>query len=127
MNVAQRNNLSIGVDYSQSLGKMIADGSYDEVSKDINPRNFYLQSVGHRQVELTLVQFSVAISPLEMIEKMKAQGFRPATIEELLAIGREKPDLQRSIPIVALGSSRKVKGSRWFPCLGGNQEKGRFR
>ena len=123
MNGERRESFSVAINYSESLRQMIEAGSYDEVSKDISPRNFYLQSVGHRRAELTLVQFGYAMSPFEMIERMKAQGFRPATIEELLAIGREKPDLQRTIPIVALGSSRTHGNSRWFPCLGGNRAK----
>jgi len=123
VNGERREAFSVAINYSESLRQMIEAGSYDEVSKDISPRNFYLQSVGHRTVELTLIQFGGAMSPLEMIERMKEQGFRPATIEELLAIGREEPDLQRIIPIVALGSSRRVKDARWFPCLGGNQAK----
>jgi hypothetical protein len=108
------------VDYSQSLGQMIRAGEYDEVNGDINPRNFRLEGTGCREVELTLVQFSRAMGPLELVMLMEKRGYRPATIEELLAFGKEKRDLQRSIPIVALGSGLRRHDRRYIPCLGGS-------
>ncbi len=123
MSADRRDSYSLAVNYSASLSEMVEAGAFDEVSKDIVPRNFYLQSAGRCTVNVTLVQFTGAMSPLEIVERMKTEGQRPATIEELLALGQEKPDLQRKIPIVALGSSRIYKDSRWFPCLGGNQAK----
>jgi hypothetical protein len=111
---------NVQVDYSLSLGQMIAAGEYDETNGDINPRNFRLEGAGCRKVELTLVQFSRAMAPLELVTLMERRGYRPATIEELLALGREQPDLQRSIPIVALGSGLRRHDRRYVPCLGGS-------
>jgi len=122
--IAERHDVfSIAINYSQSLQEMIDAASYDEVSKDITPRNFYLTATGDRIVELTLVQFKRPMSPLDILNHMQRESYRPATIEELLALGANKPDVQRSIPIVALGSSRTYKNSRWFPCLGGSRVK----
>ena len=39
-----------------------------------------------------------------MIAEMDKRGYRPATIEELLALGESHPALQREFPIIALGS-----------------------
>lgn len=112
---------NVAVDYSRSLAKMIADGRYDQVHRDITPRNFRLSATGFRQIELTLVQFKYPVAPLEAVMLMKEEGYRPATIEEILALGSQHPDLQRRIPIVGLGSARVVGNRRWVPCLGGSE------
>jgi hypothetical protein len=112
--------VSVAVDYSQSLTKMIADGRYDEVHKDITPRNFRLSATGFRQIELTLVQFEYPVTPLEATVLMKEEGYRSATIEEILALGSQHPELQRRIPIAGLGSARVVENRRYVPCLGGS-------
>jgi hypothetical protein len=111
---------TVPVDYSQSLEQMIAAGEYNETNGDINPRNFRLEGAGCREVELTLVQFSRAMAPLELVMLMNRRGYRPATIEELLALGKAERDLQRSIPIVALGSGLRRHDRRYVPCVGGS-------
>jgi hypothetical protein len=111
------------VDYSQSLTKMIADGHYDEVHRDITPRNFQLSSRGFRQIELILVQFKHPVAPLQAVILMREQRCRPAVIEELLALGSQYPDLQRRIPIAGLGSAHFIESRRFVPCLGGNTAK----
>lgn len=111
---------TVTVDYNQSLHKMIAEGVYDEVSGDINGRNFPLRGWGCKAVKLTLIQFERALTPLEAVTPMSGRGYRSATIEELLALGKEQPDLQRRIPIVGLGSGLMKQGRRYAPCLGGS-------
>lgn len=111
---------TVPVNYSQSLGQMIRVGEYDETNGAINPRNFRLGGAGLWQVELTLVQFSRTKAPLELVMLMGGRGYRPATIEELLALGKAERDLQRSIPIVALGSALMRNNRRYVPCLGGS-------
>jgi len=113
--------VNVAVDYSRSLREMIADGRYDEVHKDITPRNFRLSATGFRQVKLTLVQFKHPVAPLEAVVLLKEEGYRPATIEEILALGSQHPELQKHIPIVGLGSARVVGNRRWVPCLGGSE------
>jgi hypothetical protein len=113
--------VNVVVDYSRSLTKMIADGRYDEVHKEITPRNFRLSATGFWQIELTLVQFKHPVAPLEAVMLMKEEGYRPATIEEILALGSQHPELQRRIPIVGLGSARVVENRRYVPCLGGSE------
>jgi hypothetical protein len=111
----------LAVDYSRSLTKMIDDGRYDEVHRDLTPRNFRLSATGFRQIELTLVQFKYPVAPLEAVMLMKEEGYRPATIEEVLALGSQHPELQRRIPIVGLGSAHVVETRRYVPCLGGSE------
>jgi hypothetical protein len=113
--------LVVAVDYSQSLNALISDGCYDSVHTEITPRNFRLSATGCWQQEMLLVQFRDSVAPLEAVVRMKEQGYRPAIIEELLALGSQYPDLQRSIPIVALGAARVVENRRYVVCLGGSQ------
>src|SRR6476659_4550267 len=96
--------VSVVVDYSRSLNAMINDGRYDSVHADITPRNFRLSARGYQQHEVLLVQFEQSVAPLEAVLRMRERSYRAAMIEELLALGSQHPDLQRSIPIVALGS-----------------------
>jgi hypothetical protein len=112
-------SFDVRVDYSQSLSQMIAIGGYDKVSAEINARNFRLERSGFRPVEMLLVQPYSAVSPLELVAMMKPRRFCPAFIEELLALGKEQPGLQRKIPIVALGSGRIIHGRRHVVCLAG--------
>jgi hypothetical protein len=51
---------------------------------------------------------------------MEKAGYRPARIEELLALGASQPELQKEFPIVALasvwrgpGGDRRVPYLRW--------------
>lgn len=111
----------IYIDYSRSLGSMIGDARLDKVSPDINPRTFHLTARGFRELDILFVQFLRPVTPLRILTFMNSRGYRPITIEELLALGCAHPDLQRSTPIVALGSTRIVNERRYFPCLGGSQ------
>jgi hypothetical protein len=112
--------VSVSVDYSRSLTQMIMAGRYDEVHRDITPRNFRLTATGFREIELNLVQFKRPVAPLEAVVLMKAEGYRPATIEELLALGSQYPELQKSVPIGALGSANVIQNRRFVPCLSGS-------
>lgn len=112
--------LSVAVDYSQSLNQMIDAGKYDEIHPDITPRNFRLTGAGYRAVELRLVEFEDGIALWDAVTLMKREGCRPGTIEELLALGSSRPELQRKKAIVALGSVRVVNNRRYMPALGGS-------
>ncbi len=113
--------LSVDVDYSRSLVAMIRQAAFDKINKAINARNFPLVERGYREVDILLIQFDLPVAPLQAVLLTKERGYRPATIEELLAIGSQYPDLQRSIPIVALGAARVVENRRYVACLGGSQ------
>lgn len=110
----------VSIDQSQSLDELIEAGRYDEINPGIRLVNFPWKRKGTRRVELTLVQFDRLLAPGEIRKLMEGRGYRHAFIEELLALGREQPELQRSIPIVALGSGRIIQGRRHVVCLGGS-------
>jgi hypothetical protein len=111
----------VSVNRWESLGEMIEAGRYDEINEAIRLVNFPWKRKGSKEVELTLIQFDRPLEAGEIKRIMAARGYRPAFIEELLALGRDEPDLQRTIPIVALGSGRIIKGRRYAACLGGSR------
>jgi hypothetical protein len=111
----------VTIDRSQSLEEMIEAGRYDEVNEAIRLVNFPWKRKGTKEVELTLIQFDRPFAPGEITKLMKGRRHRAAYIEELLALGREQPNLQRGIPIVALGSGRIIRGRRHAACLSGSE------
>ena len=121
MNGERQKTFTVTIDQSQSLNESIDAGRYDEVNEAIRSVNFPWKRKGSRKVELLLVQFDRPLAPGEIRKLMENRGYRPAFIEELLALGREQPDIQRKIPIVALGSGRIIQGRRRATCLGGSQ------
>jgi hypothetical protein len=113
--------LSVEVDCSQSLHWMISRGKYDRVSAEINPRNFRLTRRGLERTNIVLIQFERYVAPVEIVFLMRKRGLRPATLDELLAIGSQHPELQRARPIAALGSAHVVRNRRYVPCLTGSE------
>lgn len=96
----------VTVDYNQSLAEMVAAGKYDHVGKLITPEYFpHDRNCLTEEVEIYLVCLNRGASrDDEAIAELDRMGFRPATLQELLALGAAYPDLQRRFWIVALGS-----------------------
>lgn len=110
----------IVVDYLQPLSGMIGDGHYDWIDPDIIAEHFTVSGEGKKEVEIVLFYFNEAIDDFqEVIAEMKKAGYRPAQIEELLALGASQPDLQKQFPIIALGSvwQNPLCGTRDVPYL----------
>ncbi|PIR72123.1 MAG: hypothetical protein COU42_02245 [Candidatus Nealsonbacteria bacterium CG10_big_fil_rev_8_21_14_0_10_36_24] len=117
----QRQTSMVIVDYSQTLAQMIKAGNYGWVNNDITQEHFPIAGSGKQEEEIVLFCFGKNISSGDAIAEMEKQGFRPARIEELLALGAAYPGLQKQFPIVALGSvwqdpvsSRLVPYLNWF-------------
>lgn len=108
---------NIMVDYTRSLTEMIKAGKYDWVNDDIDSKHLSLKGKGKHELSATLFHFDRYIKSDDAIAKMDKQGYRPAAIEELLALGEKYPDLQREFLIVALGSVWWDLGYRGVPCL----------
>ncbi len=110
---------SIVVDYDMSVEDAVKGGRYDWSNSDITTKNFPTTRTGVSTVDVELVHFNRAISTDDALTELKKQGLRPAELHELLALGRERPDLQRGFPVVALGSLWQSRfGYRFAPCLG---------
>ena len=100
----ESNTHTLTVNYGQSVEDALKAGNYDWVNDYITSRNFPPTRRGTETVEVSLVHFGRVMTSDEVLEELDRQGLRPATVEELLALGAQYPDLQRQFPIIALGS-----------------------
>ncbi|MEK7653189.1 MAG: hypothetical protein AAB358_01780 [Patescibacteria group bacterium] len=117
--VAGKYNLVI--DYTQSLADIITAGKYDRENPDITAEHFPITGTGKQEVTVELLHFNRHFNNGdEVLAEIDKLGYRPAKIEELLALGAAQPELQRQFPIGALGSTwRSAVGGRRFACLDG--------
>lgn len=111
-NAATYPSYTVPVDYNLSLPDMITAGHYDDVNDNITPERFPIQGSGKRQVTIALVHPGKEVESQPLIDEMDALGYRPATNAELLALGARYPELQREIPVIALGSLAEVRAHR---------------
>lgn len=106
-----------------TLADMITAGKYDWVNSDITEANFPMPSLLVLGSDPKLYHFDRDISSKNAIKEMAKDGYRPATIWDLLDYGAKNPELQRQFPIVALGSVCEVRGFRVVTYLGRNDSK----
>ena len=111
--------LRFTVDYSLTMEQMIALGQYDWKNDNITSERFPVKGEGKKEIVGELVKYGSAMSSEAVLADLDKKGFRPATIEELLAFGAAFPEFQRKFPIVALGSVAEIHGRRVVACLGG--------
>ena len=95
---------SVEIDYSDTFEQRLAAGRYDWKNSDITEKHFPVKGEGQIQIDLKLVHYGKSMSTEAVLAAIDAQGYRLATIEELLAFGATYPELQREFPIVALAS-----------------------
>src|SRR6478672_3408365 len=93
---------TVTIDYQQSLGQMIAAGSYDHVNRHITEGGFPVQRGDVTTRELVLVHVGAVVPTAVALHELDDLGVRSARIEELLAFGSTYPSAQRQFPIVAL-------------------------
>lgn len=93
------------VDYSKSIEDSLRDGGYSWVSDRVTSASFPSGENGQGKVSAILVPFSPQASLDYIFHREAAAGLRPATLRELLAFGETYPEVQRKLPIMALGSS----------------------
>jgi hypothetical protein len=99
--------ISLTVDYGQTLEQMIANSKYDWHNNNITEKNFPMPTelVDKKIVVLAkLFHFNRVISSEDTIAEMNKDGYRPATLVEILALGKTQLSLQRQFPVIALGS-----------------------
>ncbi|MDP3901700.1 MAG: hypothetical protein Q8Q37_01845 [bacterium] len=118
---------SVIVDYSSTLCAMIEAGSYNWVSLDINDKNFpspkITSDLPQATINLELIRFNKRMSSEQVMDELKKQNLRPATLPELLAFGAKFPEKQRKYPLVALGSVwQNLYGRRRVPILYGDDD-----
>lgn len=99
-----RQEFRVCVDYGKSLQEMVQEGQYNCAQSIITQGIFSVQGEGRKKVKIRLFSFNRSIHSDEVIAEMEKAGFRPARIEELLALGAQRPALQKKFPIACLGS-----------------------
>ncbi|HEY5587979.1 MAG TPA: hypothetical protein VIK86_03380 [Candidatus Paceibacterota bacterium] len=106
----------ITVDYSLSISNMIQLARFDSVAdclkSETNLKLFPIDEelIGTRvEVKQALFNFDKKLNKNKAIAGMKREGYRQATLPELLALAIEDPELQRKFSIVALAA--KFKGN----------------
>jgi hypothetical protein len=107
----------------RGLAKMIEAGNFDWRDDDVNPLNFpdleeekNLNKV--IRLKAKIFNFEKAISSENILEELDREGYRPATLVELLALAKVDPGLQERFTIVSLGSTwTNIIDSRRAPCI----------
>jgi hypothetical protein len=95
---------AISVDRTMTTEQMVQAGQFDGyVNPNITTEHFPVEE-GETELEVVLVGFDHYIESEEAIAMMDPLGFRPAVMPEGLAFAAQHPELQRSNPIVILGS-----------------------
>ena len=102
--MTEQNIYPVSVDYSMSLGQMIALGKYDWTNSEVSSKHFPVNRRGTAKADIVLVQFDHAMKSEDVLRELDAQGLRPAELPELLAFGATYPEKQGEFPVVALGS-----------------------
>ena len=101
--------ITVLVDETKTVEELISEGKYDWSNDNITSKNFPLPEDGKiEKREVRLFHFEKMMTSEEAIAEMDKEGYRPATIWELLGLGR----LQREFPVIVLGSVCVVDGRR---------------
>ena len=109
---------TILVDETQTVEEAVKAGDFDWSNKNIISKNFPKPDNGVRvEKETALFHFGKTMSSEAVIAQMDAEGYRPATIWDLLGLVQKEPDLQRKFAIVALGSELGIGVARHVAVL----------
>ena len=104
---------TILVDETKTVEELVVEGNYDWSNSNVTSKNFPRSEEGTKdKKEVALFHFNKTMTSEDVIAEMKKDGYRPATIFELLALGVTQPELQRGFPIIALGSDCTLDGGR---------------
>lgn len=97
---------TLTVNYDRSISDGIKAGNYNWVNPDITEEHFPAEAEerGTKSQIFTLYHFSRYIESNDAIVEMNRDGYRPATIRELLAFGEANSEPQRRFSIIALSS-----------------------
>ncbi len=99
---------TVQVDYAQSVEDLLSAGQYTWVQHQVSSSNFPSTEAGEGTLSAVLVPFSPQ-ADLGYVLGTAPAGMRPATLKELLAFGETYRDIQRKVPILALGSSARLE------------------
>jgi hypothetical protein len=94
--------VTVTMDLSKALDQLIADGRFGWVYFEVKDLFTATLEAGIQSREIHLIQYNKEIRSADALVEMERQGFRPATLLELLWIGIQHPQLQPQFEIVAL-------------------------
>jgi hypothetical protein len=97
--------------YGQTLEQMIAAGKYDFVNPWMSPANFAVAGTGPATVEVALIPIDSVdgfVGAEVANDTLLRNGYRPATVTELLALGAEYPSATNGITVAATGTLQPV-------------------
>ncbi len=103
------------VDYSQNLEQMIKYCKLDLYEFEDCP--FPDELINKEVAVFTKLYSFEEISVEDIVKKMNKDGYRPARIEELLALCKKFPKLQSNFPIAAIGFWSDAHIFRQMPVL----------
>ncbi|MEK7637341.1 MAG: hypothetical protein AAB402_03080 [Patescibacteria group bacterium] len=121
----------VTVNRDKNLKAMIEAGQYDWTDPDVtDERILQVEGSGMVEVDIKLFHYNRPMDEDDVYNDLR-HGYRPAKIEELLALGAnlKTRDLQRQFPIVAFGSvclCLDGYGHHHHPCLSGDESDRRF-
>lgn len=103
-------NLTVEVDYDVPFDQAVTVGEFNQVDLYLTAKRFGQEAgTGKQQVVFKLFQFESgpkrSATPLpEALSAIKQEGYRPATLRELLAFARANPEAQRHFRIASFGA-----------------------
>ena len=93
------------VDYSLTLEEMLSKCNFDGIDENITSRNFSIHGTGRVVIEVIATQFNQhIITSEEVIDRISSMGYRPAMIEEFLAVRWKDAVWEDECTIICLGS-----------------------
>ena len=99
---------TVQVDYAQSVEDLLKAGQYNWVHYLLSSANFPGTESGAGTLSAVLVPFSPQ-ADLGWFLGHTPAGMRPATLKELLAFGDTYREVQRKLPVLALGTSARLE------------------
>ena len=100
--VKKEGGYAVVVDYEKRLPKMIEGAGVFWANPEITEEYFPVRVGGKEKVIVYLLKFDQCPTTEEALQKVRENGFRPATLPELLALGAAYPELWKQFPLLAL-------------------------
>jgi hypothetical protein len=108
---------SLSVPAEPGFEERVARGNYGWRHDDLTEASFPVTPDQFGEWEQKLFHFNRNISSEDAILLIRADGFEPARIGDMLAFGEASPDVQQRHPVVGLGSIAEVDQKRSSPTL----------
>ena len=112
---------TLHVNYDAQYTQMVEVGKYDHHFEEAHEKFWSADETGQKDIQISLFTFDREVTSGEVVKEMGKDGFRPATVKELLAFGAANPKCHLEGDTVALGSKYEVFGCEMVPMIFPNQ------